>query len=104
MNKITPECANLGKSLKMSGMVVIILAVIGTILCIVGVVYSQMNTTKDKDSTRADSETDEDKDKKKKKVTLWMYIGAIVVLVIGCIASVWNMTIGAKTTKTCIGE
>lgn len=103
-NKITPECINLGKSLKLTGALVLVVSILAMICIIVALVYSQMKSKDKKVNAAGDEEPTDDDEDKKKKVTLWMLIGTLILTIAASIMGIWNWAIASKAAKTCISK
>jgi len=95
-NAITPECENLGKSIKVSALIVLIILIIVIILMVAAIVYNHMK------QTVTDADRAEDEDKKKNKIIGGLSIGSVVVLAIGTLAGIWQYVVAAKVANVCL--
>lgn len=97
LNKITPECINVGKAIKLSSTVVLVMVVIALILLISAIVYNYVKKT---ESTDTDTQT-ENEDNKKKVVGALSITGTVIVF-LSLLASVWDFSVVSKAANRCI--
>lgn len=97
LNKITPECVNIGKSIKLSAAIVLIMVVLAVILLIAAIVYNYVKKTESSDADiQAANEA-----KKKKVVGALTITGAVITFLSG-IAALWDFTVVSKAANRCI--
>lgn len=97
LNKITPECVNIGKSIKMSSTVVLAMIIIALILLISAIIYNYVKKT---DST--DTDAQHENENKKKKVVGGLSITGTVLVFITALASIWDLSVVSKAANRCI--
>lgn len=97
LGKITPECQNLGRSIKLSSMVVLIMIIVAVILLVSAIIYNYM-----KKNDAPDAETIHATDDTKKKVVGALTITSTVIIFITAFAAIWQMQIASKAVRMCI--
>lgn len=97
IQKITPACSNLARSVKMVSVLNLILVIVAAVLLIAAIIY---NYTRKTESTDADEQTRNELSKK--KVIGALTITGVVLVVLASLSSVWNYSVLSKAVKTCI--
>lgn len=85
---VQPNRENVGKSIKLGGIVQLVLIFVAFVLLMVAVIYNYVKKTT----------TDSDEDKKK-KIVGGMTIAALVVLALGAAVTGWETFIVSKAVK-----
>lgn len=97
LNKITPECVNVGKAIKTSSMIVLIMIVIALVLLIAAIIYNYVKKTESSDN---DVQTENEEDKK--KVIGGLAITSTVLVFLTALSSVWSLSVVSKAANKCI--
>ncbi|ATY70259.1 hypothetical protein [Tomelloso virus] len=97
INKITPECANIGKSVKVVSLVVLIMVIIATILLVAAIIYNYVKKT-----ANDDAEVQAENEAKKKKVIGGLSITGAVVVFLSALAAIWEYSVLSKAVHRCI--
>lgn len=99
--RITPECANMGKSISTSGIILVLISVVLVIMLIISTVYTYYKkpevtttATDDDGTTPTDAKT---------KTSGILQIIATVIGVITLLVGIWHYVIGNNLVK-CINE
>lgn len=97
MNKLTPECMNIGSSVKMVSLVTLITIIAAAILLVATIIYNYMKKT---DST--DAEAQKTNEEKKKKVIGALSITGTVIVFLSALSSIWGYSVVSKAANKCI--
>lgn len=95
MAKLTPECNNLGRSIKTSATFVCVMVILALVLLVTAIIYSYVKKV---DDTNADASAN------KKKVVGGLSITASVVLAVTTFIALWQFNVAAKTVKICMSN
>lgn len=98
LNKITPECANIGQSIKMSSTIVLVMVVIALILLVSAVIYNYVK----KEDSNADAATKSKAEDDKKKVIGALNITGIVLVFLTALSAIWELSVVSKAANRCI--
>lgn len=98
MNRIVPECQNIGRSIKTSATVIVVMIVIVLILLVVSILYSYLK--KVDASLSQDSVTAQENNKK--KVVGGLTITASVLIFITAFVAVYQMSAVSRAARQCI--
>lgn len=101
MNKVTPECQNLGKSLKLTGIATLAAVILIIILSAIALVYLYKDNKEDPVTPDANDGGTTTTDSNK-KISMWLTIGTFAAAIIAGGIGLWNVTVSSKAAKTCI--
>lgn len=97
INRIVPECQNIGRSIKTSATVIVVMIVIVLILLVVSILYSylkKIDTSPSLDVTAQETH--------KKKVVGGLTITASVLIFITAFVAVYQMSAVSRAARQCI--
>lgn len=97
LSKLTPECNNLGRSVKTSATLILVMIVIALVLLIAAIIYSYVKKLHTTDASQMEAE-----EENKKKVVGILSITSSIVLAITTFVAIWQFNIAAKTVKICM--
>lgn len=97
LQKITPGCVNIVKTVKMVSILTLILTLIAATLLIIAIIYNYARKT---DSSDADEQT-RNEESKRKMIGALASIGTAFIGVAALFA-VWGYSVLSKAVKTCI--
>lgn len=97
LNKITPECANIGKTVKMVSIVTLLMIVVAAVLLIAAIIYNYARKT---ESTDADEQARNEESKR--KVIGALTITGTVLVFLASLSSVWDYSVVSKAVNKCI--
>lgn len=95
MAKLTPECNNLGRSVKTSASVLCVMVILALVLLVTAIIYSYVKKV---DATNTDANAN------KKKVVGGLSITASIVLAITTFVALWQFNVASKTMKICMSN
>lgn len=98
-NAITPECANLSKTIKLSALILLILITVMIVILLSALAYNHMKKTTGVGLTEAEEVEEE---AKKTKVISSLSSTNVGVMAMALVASIWLNSSAAKTAKTCL--
>jgi len=103
LNKITPQCENLHKTIKLASFITLALTSVVLVLLLAAIIYNYvLKNDTPAPTLRAGEETDTTTEDKKKKIIGGLTISAAIIGLVSVLSSLWSAMIGAKTAKTCI--
>lgn len=97
LSKITPECVNVGRSIKLTSIFSMCLVLVCLIFLISVIIYNYIKKT---DSTDADIQ--KENEDKKRKVQGGILITTTVTLALTLLVSVWGVSVVSKAANRCI--
>lgn len=91
------ECSSLGRSVKLSSMLVLIFIVIAVVLLVAALIYNYSVKAATNDSSDAS-----DKEKHKKAVIGGLTISSAVFAFLATFAAIWQLSVASKSVKLCL--
>lgn len=98
VNRLAEDCTNIGKSIKLSATIVLIMVFIALILLVSAIIY---NYVKKIDATTTDGQAAE-LENKKKKVVGGLTIASSVLLLLTSLAAIWDLSVVSKAANKCL--
>lgn len=98
VNKMTPECVNLGRSIKTSAILAVVMIVIVVILLVASILYSYLKKTADPDGDK-----EKENEEHKKKTVAFLAISGTVIAFLTTFVSIWQLSVASKAVQSCLG-
>lgn len=104
LNRVIPECHNIGRSIKTSATAIVVLIVIVLILMVATILYSYLKKVGNDGSTTNNLVNDDVKkdENKKKKVVGGLTITSTVLIFITAFIAVYQMSAVSRAARQCI--
>lgn len=103
LNRVIPECHNIGRSIKTSATAIVVLIVIVLILMVATILYSYLKKVGTEGGTTTNiSDEAKNNENKKKKVVGGLTITSTVLIFITAFIAVYQMSAVSRAARQCI--